>query len=162
MATLYKITDAINSVIENGFSLDEETGEVFDSQDLETLGLDFETKAENVACYIKNLQSDAAAIREEEKNLAARRQSKERKAQRLKEYLEECLLLAGTERIETPRCKISFRSSTKIEIVEESLIPDDYMRFEAKPNKAALKEAIKNGEKFNGVELVTTKSIQLK
>ena len=46
-------------------------------------------KAENVAVYIKNMESEAKTLKAEEDKLKARRQAKENAAKRMREYLYE-------------------------------------------------------------------------
>ena len=54
MRSLYEINNDYVNVIENGFSIDEETGEIlFDKTNLDELEIEFKEKADNIACYIK-------------------------------------------------------------------------------------------------------------
>ena len=76
-------------------------------------------KADNIACLIKNLTADVTAIKEEEKNLADRRKSKENQIERLKTYLSDTMQINGIPKIETARNKISFRKSESVEIENE-------------------------------------------
>lgn len=83
MATLYELSDAIRQVIDRGFALDEETGEItFDETNLDELRLMFREKAEACALYVKDQRALAKAIRDEERSLAERRRSAERRADR--------------------------------------------------------------------------------
>ena len=64
--TLYEINNAIIQELEG--AVDPETGEIVDEAllaEYEQLQLDRETKVENVGLYIKNLEADAKAIRDE-------------------------------------------------------------------------------------------------
>ena len=78
--TLYEIESAIVDCF------DPETGELLDAAAFEDLQLERSTKIENIACWIKDLNSDVDAIRAEEKVLADRRRSLENKAENLKTY----------------------------------------------------------------------------
>ena len=44
-------------------------------------------KMENIACYVKNLQSDVDALKAEAKNLTQRAKTKENQIEYLKRYL---------------------------------------------------------------------------
>ena len=56
---IYEINKAIEDILEDGFSVDEETGEIlFDESALNALNAEISEKIENVACYIKNLTAD--------------------------------------------------------------------------------------------------------
>ena len=80
--------------------VDEETGEIIDIEMLEQLQLEREKKIENIACWIKNLESDAEALKAEENKLAERRQKAESKSEQLRAYLDS--ILCG-EKFETAK-----------------------------------------------------------
>ena len=107
--TLWEINNAIMACV------DAETGEIIDFDQLDQLTMAREEKLENIALYIKALEAEAAAIREEEKSLAARRKVKENKAIRLREYLADAL---GGQPFETARAALSFRSSQALKVTD--------------------------------------------
>ena len=90
---LYEIDAAITALV------DPETGEISDFTKLEELSMARDQKLENVACWYKNLMAEAKAIRDEEKVLAERRQSAERKAESLKRYLDEPVVKLQSETV---------------------------------------------------------------
>lgn len=104
---LYQIDSAIAECV------DAESGEVLDFDKLAELSMERDRKIENIALWIKNDLSEAKAIREEEKSLAARRQSLERAAESKKHYLESVL---NGEKFSTAKCSVSFRNTTSVEI----------------------------------------------
>ena len=108
--TLWEIDEALLECI------DTDTGEILDFERLDELQLAREAKLENIALYIKNLQADAEAIREEEKALAERRKAKENRAASLKDYLSKAL---DGNNFETARVRLSFRSSQNVNIEDE-------------------------------------------
>lgn len=143
--------------------IDPETGEVLNMDALDAITGAFEEKAEAVACYIKGLLAEEQTIKAEETALCQRRKQAENKAERLKEYLSTALRSAGMDRLKTPRCALSFRRSTQVKITNEDALPDAYIRTEIvrKPDKAALKAALKNGLVM-GAELVKNDNLQIK
>lgn len=110
---IYEIDAAITALVD-------ENGEVTDYEALDALQMERDRKIENVACWIKDLNAEAKAIREEELALAARRQSAEKRAERLKGYLDH--VLQGS-RFDTARCSVKYRISmaTVIEDEQETL-----------------------------------------
>ena len=165
MATLYEIDKAILAVIENGYQVDMETGEIlFDCDDLESLQAEKDRKLEGCACYVKNLLADVEALKFEEMALATRRRQKEKQIEHMKRYLAASMDLDGMKTFETPKCKLSFRKSTALEIRDESRIPQNYVNevITYKPDKARIKDAIKLGAIVPGCQLVETKNLQLK
>lgn len=105
--SLYEIDQSILALV------DPETGEILDDAALEQLQMERETKLENIACWIKNLTAESAAIRQEEINLAERRKVLERKSERLKKYLSEAL---NGEKFQTAKCSVTFRKVSRVEI----------------------------------------------
>ena len=69
---LYEIEDKLYNLIENGF--DAETGEILEGTDLSdsitACQMELTDKISNIACMIKNLQSDAEALKAEKAKLA--------------------------------------------------------------------------------------------
>ena len=63
MANLYEIDAAISGCI------DAESGEIIDTERLDNLLIERSKKLEGVALWIKNLESDAAAIKAEKNAL---------------------------------------------------------------------------------------------
>ena len=162
---IYEINKAIEDILENGFSVDEETGEIlFDESNLNALDAEISEKIENVACYIKNLTADISALKEEERNLSTRRKQKERKIDSLKGYINYAMELSGRKSLESPRCKVSFRKSSSVEVPDINALDEDYITktIEIKPNKVAIKEALKEGKTVEGAEIVERQNLQIK
>lgn len=161
--TLYEIDRAIEDALL--IATDPETGEILDEELFEQykqLNMDRDQKIENIGCFIKNLEADAAAIKAEAKNLAARAKAAENKADHLREYLQFCL---GGEKFQTPRLAVSFRHSKKVEVDPDRLydIPEEYLRYkEPEPDKKAIGDALKAGEEIPGCGLVESVSMIIK
>ena len=159
--TIYEIDKAILDAYEK--AMDPETGEVTDDEvfaSIDELMMAREEKCENIACWIKDLAADIAAIREEEKALASRRLVMTNKAERLKKYLELCL---DGKKLNTARCAVSFRKSQSVEIKSFAEIPEQFLRFkDPEPDKAKIKDALKAGEVVPGAELVENVSVIIK
>ncbi len=159
--TLYEIDAQLEGLLEQ---VDPETGELLcDLEQLEALSLERDRKLENLALYVKNQDAEAKAIREEEKALADRRRGLERKAERAKDFL--ARMLAG-EKFTTPKVAVSWRKSEAVEIGMSFFSADANERFlrykEPDPDKAAIKAALKAGEKITGAELVTNLNMTIK
>lgn len=160
--SLYQISEEFVAAFEN-IEVDE-NGEILDLSALEEVEGEFDNKAENIALYIKNLSSMSAQIKDEESNLYRRRKSIDNKVDSLKRYLSGCMDRVGKDKLETPKCRISFRSSTAVKIENESDLPEEFVKVTEtkKPDKKALGEAIKAGREIDGVSLVTSRNIQIK
>ena len=157
--TLYEIESAIVDCF------DPETGELLDAAAFEDLQLERSTKIENIACWIKDLNSDVDAIRAEEKALADRRRSLENKAENLKTYLSRFLGIG--EKYSSARCALSWRKSSKVVVDLAELMKDkrseNYLLYhDPEPNKTAIKEAIKAGFEVRGAEVIESQNLQIK
>lgn len=151
---LYEIENEILNCV------DMETGEIVDIEKLESLQMERDQKIENIGCWIKNLLADARALKKEKDNLAARQKSAENKAASLKAYLSSYL---NGEKFKTAKVAISYRKSDSVDIAEGAVIPEEYLKYsDPTPDKIGLKAALKAGEKFPGISIVTSSNIQIK
>ena len=127
-------------------------------------------KAENVAVYIKNMESEAKTLKAEEDKLKARRQAKENAAKRMREYLMDCMKQANISKIDEPKAAISLRNNPEsVEISDESEFigwaadHDEYLRYKAPEiNKTAVKNALKSGAEIPFAALTRSQSLTIK
>lgn len=163
MSTLYEIDAAILAVIENGFHMDDETGEFWEECDLEALEHERTEKLEACAVVIKSLEAEAAALKAEEKALAERRQAKERRAASLRDYVARSLIAAEQSKLETTKCALSFRKSESVDVFDLEALPADFLKQPAPvADKTAIKKALKAGESVSGAALVEKQNLQVK
>lgn len=164
---LYEIDGRIAQVIENGFALDEATGEVFTCDELEELEVSREAKLEAVGLFIKDLNAEVDAFKAEEKALTERRKAKERRVEQLKEYLAFSMRTHGDKKLDTPKIRLSFHKSTKTVIYDDELVPDEFktvetvVKIDKKKLGAAIDRAVKDGkpDAIMGAERVTSQSL---
>ena len=166
---LYEIRHEITELLERGFDVDLDTGEVLDiGPKLDALQMDEREKLENIALYIKGLNAEAAAIREEEKTLAERRRTKESRAERLHDYISAHMIVADIDALETARVRLSFRKSTATEIDESVFRPwaekcGDYLRYKpAEVDKKLVADALKAGADIPGARLAERRNLQVR
>lgn len=170
MSNLYELNQGILEFLEYGFNLacvDTETGEIDSvkaAEYLEALQIERSEKVENIALFIKCLESDAAKIKEEENALKARREAKERKAEKLRDYLKTSMLTLNETKFETARVALSFRTSKAVVIDDLENLDKKYVteKVTYAPDKKAIKQAIDNGEEVSGARVVENQHLQLK
>lgn len=142
--------------------LDEQT--VADT--LEGMSGALEVKARNVACFIRNLEVTAEAIKAFEAEQKDRRQAIEKRAERMRAYLQSCMEATGIQRIEGPGVVLSFRKSSAVAIHEPGLIPAEFMRVPEPPpptpDKVAISAAIKAGRAVPGAHIETRQHLQIR
>lgn len=160
--TLYEINAQIFDLI------DPETGELKDYEAFAQLQMDREQKIENTALFIKNLEAEAKAIKEEETALKARREPLENKAKRLRKYLEDALC---GEEFKTARCSISYRKSKALEVEDTSALAQwleengfhDLVVYSAPTvSKTEVTKLLKSGTEIPGAVLAERSNLQIK
>ena len=161
--TLYEIDEEIQELLSE---VDPETGELItDYAALDALLMEREAKIENIVLFIKNLSSDVRELKAEEASLAERRKKAEKKAERLREYVSHAL---GGEKFQTPRCCVSFRKSTALELGEgftewAKEHADTLLRYkEPEPDKTAIKAALAGGAEIPDAKLVQNTTMTIK
>lgn len=154
MATLYEINEKILNCV------DMETGEIIDEEKLEELQMAFDDKVEGIALWIKNLMSDAAAIKSEKDRLAERQKVCENKAKNLKEYLS---VFLGGQKFKTAKVSISYRKTETVNVFDVKKIPNEYLKIkDPEPDKMEIKSAIKSGKIIDGAEILVNQNMQIK
>ena len=179
---LYDINDKLYYLIEEGF--DNESGEILSEDDLfkainETT-IELDKKIDNIGVYIKNLESEIEAIKEEKKKLSARQKTKENKINSLKKYLDGYFRYSQANyfedetgkikfhKFESPRCVISYRKSDNVEIFDLNKIPKQYIKDrilkEDDVNKTEIKNYLRShqNETIDGVNILQKKTINIK
>lgn len=146
--------------------VDPETGEIADYDALDALNMARDEKIENIAMWIKNLNAEAKAIRDEEKSLAERRKVSENKAESLQMYLDRTLC---GEKFSTAKVSVSYRKSTAVEIEDEAFFiahadqNEPYIVQQApKIDRTELKNVLKAGTEIEGAKLVERNNMQIK
>lgn len=154
---LYEIDSAILGCI------DMETGEITNTEWLDHLQMERTRKIENILLWVKNLKSEAEAIKAEETALAERRKADERKAESLTAYVKGVL---NGEKFQTARVAVTYRKSEAVivdDMGELSRNADDYLTYkDPEPNKAKIKKALKDGLTVPGCRLEERQNMTIK
>jgi hypothetical protein len=142
---------------------DEQT--LTDTLDGEQWPLD--VKAQQYSFVIRNLQSSAAAIKEAEAQMAARRKAIEKRADCMLERLKTGMEIAGVNKIECPHFAITIRKNPpSVDVFEPSMVPSEYWVQPKIPerviSKDAIKDAIKAGVDVPGALLVAGSRLDIK
>lgn len=157
----------IDNAIEQAFSqaVDQETGEINEEymKQLDELEMQRDQKVENIACFIKNLRADAAALKAEKDALQKRQKAAEAKAESLTRYLSS--FLAGAK-FSSPKASVTWRKTTRVEMdpgVSVYDIDTKYIRLkEPELDKTKAAAALKAGEEIEGLHLEESQSMTVK
>ena len=151
---LYQIDQRISECV------DDETGEWLDIEKIEALQIDEAEVIEQLACEYKNSIAYAEALKKEKKSLETQQKRAEKQAEDLKDYISKRL---DGQKFKTTKVSITFRKTPDaVNIVDESSIPDEYMRIKKEPDKTLIKEDMKLGVIVPGAELVSGRSMTIK
>lgn len=159
---LYDIAQDLYEVINGGMVFDEETGEViFDCTNLDALQDSFDEKLEACGIFVKNLNADITAMKDERRRLTERIDRDEKKVERLKSYISDCMSIAERDRISTAKVDIGKRKSYAVSVDDEKAIPYYFKRTETveKINKSAILKLLKEGKEIEGASLEERRNI---
>lgn len=160
--TLYEIAQEMASLI------DPETGEIRDYEAFEELQMARDEKIDNTAKWIIELEAEAKMVKERADELTERARAAKKKAERLREFLQE--YLQGEKR-KTADYTIGYRRTEAVEITDEAGLAswlnanghEDALTYpDPKISKTAVKELLKAGEEVRGAELVERQTMQVK
>lgn len=134
---------------------------------LESMSGELETKAVSVAQFVRNLEASAEQIKAAEKAMAERRKAIERRAENIRKYLLDNMLMAGIQKIECPFFKLAVRDNPVSVVIDEpALIPENYMTDPPPPpptpDKRLIKAAIEDGFEVPGAHLARGKRLEIK
>lgn len=158
--TLYEINDKILRVLSENI---DENGEITEQglEALSALEMAKTEKIESVALWVKDLEAENSAIKAEIENLKSRIKTNENKIGTLKKWL---AVATDGVKFSTPRCQVSFRSSTAVEILDMDKIPEGFTRIktEISPDKTKIKAVLQSGGMVEGARLKNTKNVIVK
>lgn len=163
MRALYEIDQAILDCV------DLETGEIIDPEKLTALQMEREQKLEGVALWVKDLNAEAVAVKEEADKLLTRKRALDNKISSLKMWL---LMALEGQKLKTPRCNVYQTHSQKLAVADEAKLieflqtleePEQFLRFkDPELRKDEIKKALKDGFHIPGAELEETESVVIK
>lgn len=160
--TLYTIKSdylrIAEELIENGGELTPELKEALNINEAE-----FESKVIAYGSIIQQKKYNVDMIKKEIERLKELQAIEERIENKLKESVSNAMQLYGIDKVDTPTMKLSFRKSESVEIIDEKLIPAQYLVPQpAKISKSMIKDAIKSGSEVPGASITTNFNLQIK
>ena len=155
MRALFEIDQDILSIV------DDETGEILDLERLSELQMERNAKIDGVACYVKNLENEAAGLKAQKDAFAEREKAAKAKIDGLKRWLTQA---CGGEKFTSERCEVRFRKSEQVIVENVDALPEEYLRekISVEPDKNAIKDALKAGTEIVGCSLASNISATVK
>lgn len=163
--TLYQIAAEYRAITD--ILMDSECDEQTLKDTLEGEAWALELKAQNYAFVIRNMEANAAAIKQAEQQMADRRKALEKRTEWLKDRLKGAMELAGVQKIDCPHFSISIaKNPPSVDLYEPGLVPPEFLKAQTPPppalDKAAIKEAIQEGREVPGAALKRGTSLRIK
>lgn len=154
MPKLYEIADSIRKLMD---ACDCETGELTeqDNAALTAIDMAFEKKAEQVALYVREIESEADGIDEEAKRLSAMVRTRRNRSASLKSYLKSCMEALSQLKIKGALCTVAIQNNPPaVNVTDAKTIPAQYWT-PADPilNKSVLLADLKAGQAVPGAEI---------
>jgi hypothetical protein len=131
------------------------------------LGGEITEKATNVAYYCQNLESFADQVTEAAQKMLARAVRLRKRSQAVRDYLLQNMKGAGIEKITAPEFTIAIRKNpAAVMIFDDASVPAEFMvqppAPPPRPDKIALKAALKAGRTIEGVWLEQAERLEIK
>lgn len=158
---LYQISDAIRQALDH-IELDEETGEILSADELHAVEAEAAEKVEATALYLRELDAEAKAAKEEADRMLARVKSMQKRSDYLKAELLDALHATG--KVKTGRVTVSIRTTQAVAVDEGANLPEAYttVKTTVSPNKVAIKQALLDGVEVPGCHIEERESVSIR
>jgi hypothetical protein len=158
---LYEIAPALRFALDD-IVVDEETGEILNADNLHAVEAEASDKVEATALYLRELDAEAKAAKDEADRMIARVKSMQKRSDYLKSMLLDALHATG--KVKTARVTVSIRTTKAVQINQEQAIPEAFTtkKITISPNKVLIKETISAGGCVPGCELIERESVSIR
>ena len=138
----YGIAEQLARVVEEGFSFNEETGEVyFTTDDLDALNMAFEEKIDSLSGLYELYGDRAKSLKERSKDISEKAKRFENKSESIKKYIDSLMKIAEKTKIEVGDKSLSYRKSVSSEVYDEKALRE-YIEQDEERMAAYYKESI--------------------
>lgn len=159
---LHEIPTALAGMLDL-IQVDEETGEI-EPATLESVQIASEEKIIATAMYIRRLDALNEATKETIQDLQERVRADSKRIEALKWLMTKAMDSLQYTEVKSPEVTLRFRKSSSVEITDSEALPEQFLRTKTvvEPDKTAIKNALKAGEKIQGAQLVESRNLQIK
>lgn len=158
---LYEIAPALRFALDD-IVVDEETGEILNADELHAVEAEAADKIEATALYLRELDAEAKAAKDEVDRMIARVKSMQKRSDYLKAMLLDALHATG--KVKTGRVTVSIRTTQAVSVDEGANLPEAYttVKTTVSPNKVAIKQALLDGVEVPGCHLEARESVSIR
>ena len=133
---------------------------------LESIDLEIEVKADNIAALIKELDGNLATLGKEKDRIDKLARSYKANQDFLKNYLKDNLIKVGKEKLKTDRFYINVSNRKSKLVINEELLSNNYKYEETKIitiiNRDKITDDINNGVIVDGVTIEEVKALTIR
>lgn len=132
------------------------------SDTLEAIGTD--EKIDSYCKIIRSYEDDIMSIDSEIARLTARKDMAKKNIDRMKTALDGFMQAIKKDKEKTKFFTVSYRPSEAVEVLDESLIPTEYIKVKTttSPDKTAIKRVLSSGGTVSGCILKKKRNLQIK
>lgn len=157
--TLYELQDAYKNLL----SLIEDGDDEIIQNAMKNVEDEIEIKANNYAIIIKRLEADIEMLKQESDRINQKKKSFENNVKRLKQNLEETMILLETKKLKTDKFSFNIqKNAPSLKILDEKKALENYSKTKIELDKQKLKEDIKNGLEVDYAVLESTESLRIR
>lgn len=162
---LYEIKDelvqTLEALLEAG---DDELAKENCIEMFEFLKEELKNKSDSVLKYLRNLTLEKESVENELDRLEKLKKSKDSKIKRLKDYMVNIMIQLDKKKIETDIGSYGLRKSTKVDIIDENLIPEEFIKIKTEKSidKLGIADYIRSHGELAGARIVENYSLQVK
>jgi chromosome segregation ATPase len=152
---LYELPGAFRALEDEIDRRDGELDENLEAR-LDELELTLEEKADAIAALVREAEAEAIGVKVEQDRLAARRQTAERRAARLKAYLHDTLVTLGRDKVQGQRFRLRVQRNgvpTIRWIRDLDELPESLKRITVTLDGTAAHDAYKAGQLPDGFDV---------
>ena len=159
---LYEISNIYLSILE--LMGDENTDMEMLGAALKNVDDALETKAENYAKIIKQIEGDIDTVKKEKDRLASKQSTMESNVRWLKMNLQSAMELQDKRKFKTDLFSFNIQKNPKsVQVTcDPQLLDERFQSIKVDANKQAIKEALEAGETIEGATIVQSESLRIR
>lgn len=161
MSTLYELGNEYEQLLMIAEDPDVDPKVLADT--MEALEGEIEKKADGCARVMRELSASAKARREEAKRLTERARVEEKNMKRIGAAVQNLMMIAGKRKLRTELFDISIaKNPDSLVITDETKVPEQFLKAEISVDKTAIKQAMKDGQKFDWAYLEASEGLRIR
>lgn len=162
---LYELTSQYEDLVKVAADCGDPAEAQMFADTIEGLQGEISEKVESCAAVVKTLEAEGDAIREEEKRLAARRQSLGNASDRLKLYMLDSMKAASLPKIKGKLFTVSIQltpPSVVLDVDDPAKLPPAMQRIKIEPDKIQIGEMLKLGANLTYAHLEQKETLRIR